>query len=162
MAKRGGRRCIAAGCSNTNEDGVSLFGFPKDETLKCQWTRQVKRTRAEWPGPTQYSVVCSAHFEEEFFEPGPLLRVQMGIDTRCKLVLKKDAVATKFPRVSVTPSPTALSRTLCCATPTTKGAPVEDTAHTPVSTRPRGAFVKRERRRVSTPWFLTFSLQVWC
>ena len=38
--------CIAAGCSNTsNIEGVSLFKFPKDESLKREWIEQVKRTR---------------------------------------------------------------------------------------------------------------------
>ena len=36
------KRCVAAGCSNTNADGVSLFKFPKDEKLCAQWIKQVK------------------------------------------------------------------------------------------------------------------------
>ena len=27
-------RCVAAGCSHTNKDGVSLYKFPKDSGLK--------------------------------------------------------------------------------------------------------------------------------
>ncbi len=89
MSGRGGKYCVAAGCRNTNAREFSVFLFPKDELLREQWTKQVKRTRAEWAGPTAYSVLCNAHFEPDCFEPGPLLRNQMGIDTRCKLVLKK-------------------------------------------------------------------------
>ena len=34
--------CIAAGCSNTRSDGVSLFKFPSDPLLREKWTREVK------------------------------------------------------------------------------------------------------------------------
>ena len=36
------KRCVAAGCSNTHSDGVSLFHFPRDPSLRLQWTRQVQ------------------------------------------------------------------------------------------------------------------------
>ena len=50
------KRCVAAGCSNTNADGVSLFKFPKDEKLRALWIKQVRRFRAEWTC-TEYSVM---------------------------------------------------------------------------------------------------------
>ena len=31
-----GKRCIAAGCSNNNVDGVSLFRFPRNPALRAQ------------------------------------------------------------------------------------------------------------------------------
>uniref|UniRef100_A0A3P9NPE5 THAP-type domain-containing protein n=1 Tax=Poecilia reticulata TaxID=8081 RepID=A0A3P9NPE5_POERE len=55
-------RCIAAFCSNTREDGVSLFRFPKEPELLSKWVKQVRRTRENWK-PTQTSVLCSEHFE---------------------------------------------------------------------------------------------------
>ena len=36
---------IAAGCSNTNSDGVSLF---QDPALHIQWTKKVQKTHANW------------------------------------------------------------------------------------------------------------------
>ena len=30
-----GKRCVAAGCSNTNADGVSLFRFPSKSVAAC-------------------------------------------------------------------------------------------------------------------------------
>ena len=60
------KRCVAAGCNNTVDNGVSVYTFPKDEVLK--WTDQVKRTRDCWAGPTVNSVLCSEHFTEDSFE----------------------------------------------------------------------------------------------
>ena len=63
--KRMVKRCIAAGCSNTYKQNVSLFIFPRDPTLRERWTRQVRRTRAGWSGPTATSYLCSNHFTED-------------------------------------------------------------------------------------------------
>uniref|UniRef100_A0A3P9ID33 THAP-type domain-containing protein n=1 Tax=Oryzias latipes TaxID=8090 RepID=A0A3P9ID33_ORYLA len=60
-------RCVAAGCSNTSSESVSLYKFPKQETLLKQWTKQVQRTRANWV-PTASSTLCSEHFEADFQE----------------------------------------------------------------------------------------------
>ncbi|XP_049573527.1 zinc finger MYM-type protein 1 isoform X1 [Syngnathus scovelli] len=157
MSKRGGKRCIAMGCSNTNEAGVSLFLFPKDEGLRKQWTEQVQTTRKDWSGPTDYSVLCSAHFQETCFEPGPLMRIKLGISTRCKLVLKKDSVPTIFSRPTTVTSPIHVDNASAgspsqtsghSSTPTRATRPVTDQERTPFG-KPRGAFVKRERKRVS-------------
>ena len=71
------KRCIAAGCSNTHKDGVSLFQFPRDPQLKQKWIKQVQRTRAGWSGPGSVagSVLCSAHFEKSCFEPSCLIYI---------------------------------------------------------------------------------------
>uniref|UniRef100_A0A8C7V2U9 THAP-type domain-containing protein n=1 Tax=Oryzias sinensis TaxID=183150 RepID=A0A8C7V2U9_9TELE len=58
-------RCVAAGCSNTSSESVSVYKFPKQETLLKQWTKQVQRTRANWV-PTASSTLCSGHFEADF------------------------------------------------------------------------------------------------
>uniref|UniRef100_A0A3P9JDN7 THAP-type domain-containing protein n=1 Tax=Oryzias latipes TaxID=8090 RepID=A0A3P9JDN7_ORYLA len=57
-------RCVAAGCSNTSSESVSVYKFPKQETLLKQWTKQVQRTRANWV-PTASSTLCSEHFEAD-------------------------------------------------------------------------------------------------
>ncbi|KAF3842786.1 hypothetical protein F7725_001635 [Dissostichus mawsoni] len=54
-------RCVAANCSNTNKDGVSLFKFPKELSLRSQWTAQVQRTRQGWSPSTSSSVQRSFH-----------------------------------------------------------------------------------------------------
>ena len=63
-----GKRCIVVGCSNENKDGVSLFKFLIRKEIREQWIKQVKRTRAGWTSPSDYSVICSCHFTGDCFE----------------------------------------------------------------------------------------------
>ncbi|XP_061836199.1 uncharacterized protein [Nerophis lumbriciformis] len=132
----GGKRCIAAGCSNTNTAGVSLFTFPKDDSQALLWNREVKRTRLDWTTHTKYSVLCSDHFERSCFEEGPLRRIEMGIATARRLVLKKGAGPTIFirPRPGISGSASTSSDN---PTPSTSG----QTVHM------RSAFAKRGRKR---------------
>uniref|UniRef100_A0A3P9IFT0 THAP-type domain-containing protein n=1 Tax=Oryzias latipes TaxID=8090 RepID=A0A3P9IFT0_ORYLA len=88
-------RCVAAGCSNTSSESVSLYKFPKQETLLKQWTKQVQRTRANWV-PTASSTLCSEHFEADY----------MGMHVRYKKVLKPNAIPTIFKRSLVGTSET--------------------------------------------------------
>ena len=82
------KRFVAAGCSNTYSNKVSLFKFPKVPVLRQKWVKQVQRTRAEWSGPSDHSVLCSDHFDSSCFEP----------DT--KLAYNKVSLF-KFPKVGV-------------------------------------------------------------
>uniref|UniRef100_A0A8C4Q4A3 THAP domain-containing protein 1 n=1 Tax=Eptatretus burgeri TaxID=7764 RepID=A0A8C4Q4A3_EPTBU len=79
-------RCIIFGCSNMTKDGVSLHTFPKNPAFRCKWTAKVKLTRARWQGPSETSVICSAHFEEDNFESG--LHSLFGIK-RLRLLKRK-------------------------------------------------------------------------
>uniref|UniRef100_A0A3P9IAX3 THAP-type domain-containing protein n=1 Tax=Oryzias latipes TaxID=8090 RepID=A0A3P9IAX3_ORYLA len=88
-------RCVAAGCSNTSSESVSVYKFPKQETLLKQWTKQVQRTRANWV-PTASSTLCSQHFEADY----------MGMHVRYKKVLKPNAIPTIFKRSLVGTSET--------------------------------------------------------
>ena len=90
------KRCIAAGCSNTYADGISLFSFPRDPSLRAQWNKQVQRTRADWRDATNYSVLCSEHFTKDCFEQGSVMASQFGIQKRRRL--KPNAVPTIFNR----------------------------------------------------------------
>lgn len=146
--KRGGKRCIAALCSNTYEDGVSLFHFPKDEKLAKQWSTQVKKTRADWKKPSKHSVLCSDHFEAGCFEQGPLLSAAFGLETKRRRVLKPDAVPTVFAKPhhaicqdAVTTQSRALS--------TGSSIPRPSTSTSATTTKPRSAYIKRNRKRVS-------------
>ena len=89
-------RCVAAGCSNSAQDGISVFTFPKDPELKKKWTTQVKRTRDCWKGPSTYSVLCSAHFTEDCFEPDIKLYQSFGLKKTRQL--KPGAVPSIFKR----------------------------------------------------------------
>lgn len=134
------KRCVAFGCSSTNSDGTSLFFFPKDDILKQKWTKNVQRTRADWKGPTQYSVLCCKHFESECFEPVSYLAAQMGLKLRRKL--KPEAVPTVFERFHKQSDQPGPSRKRSAT-----DEPALMTAQS--SKKPRQAFVKRERLRVS-------------
>ena len=88
------RTCVAAGCNNTNKDGVNLFKFPKEKTLRKRWADQVKRHRDKWD-PTDHSVLCSKHFEESCFAVDTLLAETLGLRKK-KARLNLDAVPTIF------------------------------------------------------------------
>ena len=59
-------RCVAAGCSNTPSDRVSLLKLPSDGVLRCIWEKQVQRTLAQW------KATCTTH--SPFFVVTILLR----------------------------------------------------------------------------------------
>ena len=90
-----GRRCVAAGWSNTHSDSISMHKFPKDPELRQKWEKQVQRTREQWSA-TDTSVLCSEHFEADCFEVDSMLAEQMGLKKRKRL--KPDAVPTVFVR----------------------------------------------------------------
>ncbi|XP_022101299.1 THAP domain-containing protein 10-like [Acanthaster planci] len=113
--------CIVAGCSNTTKDGFSLHRFPSDPKFRRIWTAKVKLTRAKWSGPTEHSVICSAHFEPSCFDRNPNdQQHQFGI--KFKAMLRPDAVPTIF-------------------LTSKKSEPV-------LEEKRKGAFAKRERLRV--------------
>ena len=86
-------KCVAAGCSNTTKDGVSLHRFPSDSKYRRIWTTKVKLARAKWLGPTEHSFLCSAHFKQTCFERG--LHSQFGM--AYKAMLLPYAIPTIFP-----------------------------------------------------------------
>ena len=99
-------RCVAYGCCNTSLiDGISVFHFPKDPTLRNSWIQHVERTRDGWNGPTMNSVVCSEHFSKNSFEDQDVLCKSLGL--KAKRRLKKDAVPTIFKRRLVEDLPQA-------------------------------------------------------
>ena len=77
------RRCSVGDCGNTARDGVSLHGFPpiltSTSTLRKLWISRVKTTRRDWKTPARTSLVCSAHFREDDFDPSERLKVSMGL-----------------------------------------------------------------------------------
>ena len=121
-------RCVAAGCSLTHKDGVSIFHFPKDPVLRKKWADQVRRTRDKWE-PTDNSVLCSKHFEDGCFELDSQLAKAMGM--KRKVRLKPNGLPTLFEK------PASLKR---------KSSASEMSA----PKRRKGAFEKRERSRVNT------------
>ncbi|XP_061195141.1 THAP domain-containing protein 10-like [Saccostrea echinata] len=81
-SKSVGRMCVVAGCSKRQSDGVSVHVFPKDERLRAAWCRFVKLTRADWSGPSKYTVICSDHFNEDCYEVHFSLMKDFGIPAK--------------------------------------------------------------------------------
>ena len=123
------KTCVAAGCNKSNSDGVSLHKFPRDKTLRKKWIDQVKRHRDKWE-PTDYSVLCSNHFEKSCFMPDRVLMQSLGMGKK-KPCLKPDAVPTLFTK------PTRITMKRIC-----------DVDNPPPKKR-RSAYEKREQYRVS-------------
>lgn len=129
-------RCVAAGCSNTPSERISLHKFPADLKLREKWVKQVRRTRAQWT-PTKYSVLCSEHFSEDSFEVDSAIAATFGISKKRRL--KPNAVPTIFQRQSSASKDQLVPRK----------RPADPLATTS-SKRARGAAEKRERMRVSS------------
>ena len=134
--------CVAAGCSNTYKDGVSLFQFPHDAVLQKQWTKEVQKTRAKWQGPSDSSVLCSEHFTSDCFEEDTAIAARFGIKKQRRL--KPNAVLTLFHRHlphSSTEADTQDGPSTSCKRPiSADSSPVQQN---------RAAFEKRERIRVT-------------
>nr|XP_057918181.1 lethal(3)malignant brain tumor-like protein 2 [Doryrhamphus excisus] len=88
MKYRMSHHCVAYGCNKTEEDGVTLFKFPKDAEEFRKWEKQVQRTRSDWVA-SHNCHLCSEHFGKEYFDP----KSSSGI-----LKLRPGAVPTVFVR----------------------------------------------------------------
>ena len=139
-------RCVAAGCSNTPSDRVSLHKFPTDPKLREKWVKQVRRTCVQWTA-TKSSVLCSEHFTEDSFEVDSAITAMFGISKRRRL--KPDAVPTIFLRQSSVGSASQDQQTR---------KRVADTVATSSSKCVRGATEKRERTRVSSSYNHAFAV----
>ena len=126
------RRCVAGYCSRETKDGVSLHLFPREAAIKEKWDAFILRTRKDWAGGSATSLLCSAHFEEGCFETlerASLMEsfgIPVGKNKQRKL--KPDAV----PSIILKPAKQTLF-----------------TAQGPPAKQARGAYQKRERKRVS-------------
>lgn len=135
-------RCVAAGCSNTPSEKISLFKFPRDRALRNQWEKQVRKTRAQWKA-TEHSYLCSEHFTDDCFKVDSTLASKFGISKRRRL--KPGSIPTIFYRSS-TPCSSADSR---YETPLSrKRSAASSTDGRTVPKRKRGAVEKRVRREV--------------
>ena len=90
---------MAGYCSNTNKDNISLFSFPKDASVRRQWVKFVASDRCdEWVKkdyePSKWAVLCSAHFDESYFEPDVAIKQSLGFSPPFRSKLLPDAVPT--------------------------------------------------------------------
>ena len=66
------KRCVVQGCGKIAKDGVSLHKFPADKNVRRAWRNFVQTHRKNWDGPSDYSFICSRHFEPDDFEVNPV------------------------------------------------------------------------------------------
>ncbi|XP_066275799.1 uncharacterized protein [Branchiostoma lanceolatum] len=104
--------CVAAYCKNVSSPSISLHAFPKNEKVREEWARNVRRTRGPRPAagekvwtPTKSSLLCSAHFSEECFDPVPGIKKMLGLDVRHGRKLLPGAVPSIFPRGTAPATP---------------------------------------------------------
>ena len=143
------KHCVATGCSN--KDGVSLYTFPRDPPLRKQWTKGgVQRTRANWQGPSNNSVLCSEHFTSDCFEVDTAIAASFGIEKRRRL--KPNAVLTVFHRHLPHSSTEAEAQDVSL---TSRKRSISADC-TPVQQK-RAAFEKRERIRVTSAFAAIYS-----
>ena len=140
------KNCVAANCSNTYGQGVSLFKFPKDPELRQKWIKNIQRTRANWSGPGEHSVLCSQHFESSCFEVDSELAAQMGIQKRRRL--KPDAVPTLFDRPAIQLPSQSQSECDPSGSSRKRASAASSSLAGATTKKPRTAYEKRERSRV--------------
>ena len=121
-------RCTG-GCGNTVRQGISLHRLPVAPALQRLWVSSVKTTRKDGNATTQRSLVCSAHFKEDAFDPSQDLKVSLGLTPQ----------NVRFVRhLLPTEVPTVFTRHLAPAMATPKAS----------SSKSREAYNKRQHKRV--------------
>ena len=123
-------RCIVGGCGNTVRPGISLHRFPLAPALRRLWVSSVKTTRKDWNAPSQRSLVCSAHFKKDAFDPSHHLKVSLGLTPQKVRFIR---------RLLPTAVPTLFTRHLASAAATARAS----------SSKSGEAYRKREHKRVS-------------
>ena len=125
-----------------------FFKFPSDLALREKWTKEVKRTRDRWSGPSEHSVLCEKHFTEECFEPASAIAATMGLHKRKRL--RPSAVPTVFERRQQEPATAAsLNEPSCSGLSRSRKRSVASVITPAAEKIPRKAYQKRERSRVS-------------
>lgn len=87
-SSRGGKFCVAAGCTSTYRDNVSLHEFPREETIRRQWVNFVKAKRKDFIQPTQYSILCEKHFPPGSYPLEYEVKKSMNIPVKKKRLLR--------------------------------------------------------------------------
>ncbi len=90
--------CVVKFCSNSDKTGHSIHRFPKDKTLRHQWTRFVQVKRADFSdrSVTENTVICGAHFTRDSFSNS--VKYDLGFSERRELC--EGAVPTIQPHIS--------------------------------------------------------------
>ena len=101
-SSRGGKFCVAAGCTSTYRDNVSLHEFPREETIRRQWVNFVKAKRKDFIQPTQYSILCEKHFPPGSYPLEYEVKKSMNIPVKRKHLLPHAVPTDPYSRTSRT------------------------------------------------------------
>lgn len=96
MSKRiSGKFCVAAGCTPTHRDNVSLHEFPKENCAEIRrlWIYLVKTKRKDFTNTSKYSVLCEKHFTQEYYPMEYSIKIAMDWEVKKKCLLP-DAIPT--------------------------------------------------------------------
>ena len=93
------KRCVAAGCDKGSDGQFSLFTFPKNPERRLQWSRELAKSRSDWTGPRDHSVLCGLHFTNDSFEVSIALTTELGLPAK-RRKLKNSAVPSLFPKAA--------------------------------------------------------------
>jgi len=77
--------------------GIRMYQFPSDLTVRAKWVQFVRRHRHDFKNPTsKYASLCSAHFEDSCYERSlSILSSMEAQGMKVKYCLKKDAIPTR-------------------------------------------------------------------
>ena len=151
---RTGKFCVAAGCTSTHKDNLSLHEFPKENVRpnirrQCQWIKFVQVKRKDFIKPTANSVLYEKHFRPGSYPVEYELKKAMNLPVRKKCLLPDAVLTIHTVPCSTTMSPSAYGQENFVYT-----SPVAFSTPAPASQLPppkkmRTAFRKRECARVS-------------
>lgn len=139
--------CVAAGCTSTNADNISVHEFPKEikRELRRKWINFVKTKRQDFNQPSRFSVLCELHFAPDCYPAEYRIKQSMCIEIKKKRLLPDVVPTIHLPVTSTSSSHN---------TPIHNASKI-DVTHVPnigvpasASTAVRGAFRKRECLRV--------------
>jgi hypothetical protein len=146
-SKRTGKFCVAAGCTSTHRDNVSLHEFPKDDRadIRRQWVNFIKTKRRDFSCPTPNSVVCEKHFSPNCYPLEYSLKKSVGMSIKRKLLLRNAVPTIHF----AGDSKSVLLGKRNSSTLPNAGENAATTSRPSQPKKMRSAFVKRECIRVS-------------
>ena len=121
-------RCVAAGCSHTNKDGISLYKFPKDSSLRKKWADQVEGPEINGRQLTLHSYAVGTLRTVALNQIASCLKLW---DLERESTFKANAIPTIFEK------PASLKRRASAS-------------ESQVPKRRRIAYEKRERSRISS------------
>ena len=113
-----GKYCVAGAgphnesCKNSSTtSGISMHEFPKlGNHLRNAWIQFVRRHRMPDWQPSPFSCLCSAHFEEQYFNQRLDLGLQINSDNKTKRLLGRSCAIPTIDTVRSVGTSTTVSK----------------------------------------------------